>query len=89
MFFGLTNSLTIFHIMINELLKDLTNMEQVANFIDEILVGTESKEEHNELIKEILIRIEKIDLYIMLEMCKWKVRKVGFLEVVIRPNIKI
>ena len=70
MFFGLTNSLTIFHIMINELLKDLTNMEQVANFIDEILVGTESKEEHNELIKEILIRIEKIDLYIMLEMCK-------------------
>ena len=75
--------------MINELLKDLTNMEQVANFIDEILVGTESKEEHNELIKEILIRIEKIDLYIKLEMCKWKVRKVGFLEVVIRPNIKI
>ena len=70
MFFGLTNSLTIFHIMINELLKDLTNMEQVANFIDEILVGTESKEEHNELIKEILIRIEKIDLYIKLEMCK-------------------
>jgi len=45
-------------------------MEQVANFIDEILVGTESKEEHNELIKEILIRMEKNDLYIKLEMCK-------------------
>ena len=34
-------------------------MEQVANFIDEILVETESKEEHNKLIKEILIRMEK------------------------------
>ena len=59
MFFGLTNSLTIFHIIINELLKNLINMEQVANFIDEILVETKSKEEHNKLIKEILIRMEK------------------------------
>jgi len=50
------------------------------------MVGTESKEEHNELVEEILRRIEENDLYVKLEKYRWKVREVEFLGVVIGPE---
>ena len=31
----------------------------VTEFVDDMLVGTETKKEHNEIIKEILKRLEK------------------------------
>ena len=36
--------------------------------------------------KEILRRLEENNLYIKPEKCVWKVRKIGFLGVVIEPN---
>ena len=55
-----------------------------------VKLETESKKEHNELVEKVLTRIEVDDLYVKLEKCKWKVRKVGFLEVVMGLNkIKI
>ena len=54
------------------------------------MIGTESKEEYDELVEEISRRIEEHDLYVKLEKCRWKVREVEFLEVVIGPEgIKI
>ena len=45
---------------------------------------------HDELVAEIVKRLEKNNLYVKLEKYKWKVREVGFLGVVIRPEgIKI
>ena len=66
-FFGLTNSLAIFQAMMNELLGDLINMEKIENFIDDIIVGTESEERHNKLVEEILRRMKENDLYMKLE----------------------
>jgi len=55
-----------------------------------VLIGIESKKEHDKLVKEVLTRIEANNLYVKLEKCKWKVRKVGYLGVVIRlDRIKI
>ena len=76
--------------MINELLRDLVNMGKVVAFIDDVIVGTEDEEDHDELVVEIIKRLKKNCLYVKLEKCKWKVRKVGFLGVVIGPEgIKI
>ena len=86
MFFGLTNSLATFQAMMNELLRDLTNTGKVAVFIDDVIVGMETKEEHDELVVEVVKRLEENDLYVKLEKCKWKVRKVEFLGVVIGPE---
>ena len=69
-FFGLTNSLAIFQAMMNELLRDLINMEKIENFIDDIMVGTESEERHNKLVEEILRRMKENDLYMKLEKYK-------------------
>jgi len=69
-FFGLTNSPATFQTMMNELLRDLINTGKVAIFIDDVIVRTESEERHNELVEEVIKRLEENDLYIKLEKCK-------------------
>ena len=86
MFFGLTNSPAIFQAMMNELLRDLINTEKVAAFIDNVIIGMEEKEGHDELVVEIVKRLEENNLYVKLKKYKWKVREVGFLGVVIGPE---
>jgi len=53
--------------MMNELLRDLINTERVGNFIDNIMMEMEMKEEYDELVAKILKRLEKNDLYMKLE----------------------
>ena len=69
--------------MMNELLRDLINTGKVAAFIDDVIIRTETEEEHEELVVEVINRLEENDLYVKLEKCKWKVREIGFLEVMI------
>ena len=69
MFFGITNLLATFQAMINEILRDLINEGKVAAFVNDVLVGTETEEGHNEIVEEILKRLEKNDLYIKPEKC--------------------
>ena len=90
MFFGLTNSPATFQAMMNKLLRDLVSMGKVAVFINDVIIVTELKEGHNELVAEVVRRLEENDLYVKPEKCKWKVREVEFLGVVIGPEgIKI
>ena len=44
------------------------------------------EEGYDELVVEVIRRLEENDLYVKLEKYKWKVREVGFLAVVIRPK---
>ena len=64
MFFSLINSPATFQAMMNELLWDLINMEKVAAFIDDVIIGTEGEEEHDELVTEVIKRLEENDLYV-------------------------
>jgi len=86
MFFGMTNLLATFQTMMSKILRDLVNKGKVATFVDNVLVGTETKERHDEIVEEVLRRLEENNLYIKPEKCIWKVRKIGFLEVIIEPN---
>ena len=72
MFFGMTNSPATFQAMINEILRDLINKGKVAAFVDDVLVGTEIEEGHDEIVEEILRRLEENDLYVKLEKCVWR-----------------
>ena len=69
MFFRMINSPAMFQTMMNEILRDLINKGKVVAFIDDVLVGTETEKRHNEIVKEILRRLEKNDLYIKPEKC--------------------
>ena len=86
MFFGLTNSPATFQTMINELLRDLIVIGKVVSFINNIIIEAEDKEGYDELVGEVVKRLKKNNLYVKPENCKWKVREVGFLGVVIGPE---
>jgi len=86
MFFGLTNLPATFQTMMNELLRDLINTGKVVVFINDIIVGTDTEEKHEKIVVEVIRRLEENDLYVKPEKCKWKVREVGFLGVVIGPD---
>ena len=85
-FFGLTNSPATFQTIMNKLLRDLINIGKVAAFIDDVIVGTEIEDGHDELVTEVIRRLEENDLYVKPEKCKWKVREVEFLGIVIGPD---
>jgi len=69
--------------MINDILRDLINTGEVAVFIDDVLVGTEEKEKHNEIVEDVLRRMEENDLYVKRV---WKVREIDFLGLVMRSG---
>ena len=83
MFFRLTNSLATFQTIMNEILWNLINTGAVRSFINDVIVGTEKEEENNEVVEKVMKRLAENNLYVKLEKCKWKVREVEFLEVVI------
>ena len=68
MFFGLTNSPATFQAMMNDLLREIV---------------TETEEGYDEIVEEVLKRLEENDLFVKPEKCVWKVKEVGFLEVII------
>jgi len=82
MFFRMTNSPATFQGMMNKILRDMINKGKVAAFVDNVLIGTEMEEGHDEIVEEVLRRLEENDLYVKPEKSAWKVQKVNFLGVV-------
>ena len=83
MFFGLTNSPATFQTMMNKLLQDFINIGKVASFIDDVIIGIETEERHDEIVEEAVKWLVENNLYVKPEKYKWKVNEVGFLEVII------
>jgi len=42
--------------------------------IDDILIAIDTEKGHNELVKEVLGRLEENNLFVKPEKCRWKVR---------------
>ena len=80
-YFGLT-----FQTMMNDLFRDMVNQGNMAIFINNIIVATDTEEGHNKIVEEVLKRLKENNLFIKLEKCRWKVREVEFLGVVIGPG---
>jgi len=70
----------------NDLFQDLINQGNTTMFIDDILIAIDTEEGHDKLVKEVLERLEENDLFVKPEKCKWKVKEMEFLEVVIGPK---
>ncbi len=70
MFFGLTNSPATFQTIMNKLLRDLINIGKVVVFINDMIVGTEEEEEHDEIVEKVVRRLAENNLYVKPEKCK-------------------
>jgi len=83
-FFELINFLATFQTMMNEILWDLINIGKMASFIDNFIVEIKTEEGHDELVEKVVKRLSENNLYVKPKKCKWKVKEVEFLKVVIR-----
>lgn len=57
MFFGLTNSPATFQTMMDNIFQDLIATGKVVIYMDDILIGTETLEEHRAIVNEVLKRL--------------------------------
>ena len=69
MYFGLTNLPATFQAIMNNILQDLIDKEDIAAFIDNMIVGMETEEGHDEIVEEVLKWMEDHDLYLKPEKC--------------------
>jgi len=81
--FGLTNSPATFQTILNNLLRNMTETRNIVAFINNVIVGTEIEKKHDDIVKKVIRRMVENDLFVKSEKCVWKIREVGFLEVVI------
>ena len=54
----------------NKILQDLINTRKVASFIDDIILGMKTEEEHDEIVEELVKKLAKNDLYVKPEKYK-------------------
>jgi len=72
--------------MMNNLFRDMINKGDIATFINNVLVAMETEKGHDEIVEEVLRQLEENDLYMKPKKCVWKVRKIGFLGVIMGPE---
>ena len=86
MFFGLTNSPATFQALMNTIFADLIAKGKVAVYLDDILIFTQTLEEHRRIVNEVLQRLRKHDLYLRPEKCEFEREEIEYLGLVIRAG---
>src|ERR1700761_2377603 len=86
MFFGFTNSPATFQTMMNDLFKELIDEGVVLVYMDDILIYTETLEEHRKVVKRVLQILKDNKLYLKAEKCEFEQQKVEYLGLIISPG---
>lgn len=82
---GLINAPATFQAMMNHIFKDLIDSGLLV-YLDDLLIYSDSREKHDELVKEVLRRLSKHNLAVAPQKCQWGVDKVEFLGYIISPT---
>jgi len=87
--FGLTNAPATFQRMINFVLKEYVD-QFVIVYLDDILIFSKTREEHEEHIHKVLQALQDANLLVEPEKCQFEIQEVTFLGHIITPgNIRM
>jgi hypothetical protein len=87
--FGLTNAPTAFMDMMNRIFRELVD-RCVVVFIDDILIYSKSREEHEEHLQTVLSVLRKQQLFAKFKKCEFWLDNVAFLgHVVTKEGIAV
>jgi hypothetical protein len=86
MFFGLTNSPATFQTMMNDIFQELVAEGVVVVYMDDILIFTETIEQHREVTRRVLELLQKHQLFLKPDKCEFEKTKVEYLGLVISHN---
>jgi hypothetical protein len=84
MYFSLTNSPATFQMMMNEIFQDLITEGVVS--LDDILIFTNSLEEHRWITRLVLDRMREHKLYLRPEKCEFEKTRIEYLGIIISHN---
>jgi hypothetical protein len=87
MFFGLTNSPATFQTMMNDIFEELISEGVVVVYPDDILIFTETIDEHRKVTRRVLELLEKHKLYLQLDKCEFEKTTIEYLRVIISHNL--
>jgi RNase H-like domain found in reverse transcriptase/Reverse transcriptase (RNA-dependent DNA polymerase) len=85
-FFGLTNSPATFQTMMNDIFHKLVLEGVVVVYLDDILIYTETIEEHRAVTQRVLELLQKHKLFLKPDKCEFEKTKVEYLGVVVSHN---
>ena len=83
MFFGLTNSPATIQTMMNVIFQDLISEGVVCIYLDDILIFTETMEEHDWVTHTVLEQLWQYKLYLHHDKCKFSKTKIEYLGLII------
>ncbi len=86
MFFGLTNSPATFQTMMDDIFEELITDSVVVVYLDDILIFTETIEEHRKVTRRVLELLENNKLYLRPDKCEFERTTVEYLGVIISHN---
>jgi len=86
MFFGMTNSLATFQTMMNDIFQNLIVEGIMVVYLDDILIFTKTKEEHEQAIRQVLQVLKENKLFLCPEKCEFYKQRIKYLGLVISEN---
>ena len=87
MFFGLTNSPATFQTMMDDVFDELISKGVVMVYLDNILIFTETLEEHQKVTRWVMELLEKNKLYLQADKCEFEKTIIKYLRVIISHNL--
>jgi hypothetical protein len=86
MYFGLTNSLATFQMMMNEIFQDLITEGIISVYLENILIFTNSIEKHRQITHLVLDHMHEHELHLQPEKCKFEQTRIEYLGIIISHN---
>jgi Reverse transcriptase (RNA-dependent DNA polymerase) len=83
--FGLTNAPATFQTYMNDTLREYLDRFCVV-YLDDILIYSNSLEEHREHVREVLRKLKEANLYLKASKCEFTTQRTEFLGYVITPE---
>ncbi|QRW03187.1 Retrotransposable element Tf2 protein [Ceratobasidium sp. AG-Ba] len=83
--FGLTNAPATFQHFMNDIFRDILDV-YVIIYLDDILVFSKNKEDHEKHVREVLSRLQKHHLYCNLAKCFFSVEEIDYLGLIVSPE---
>ena len=81
--FGFTNAPAIFQRRINYILKEHLD-DFIMVYLDNIIIYLNNKKEYKEYIKWVLKRLYKENILVVIEKCKFYIKKTDFIGFIIK-----
>ncbi|CCO34604.1 Retrotransposable element Tf2 155 kDa protein type 1 [Rhizoctonia solani AG-1 IB] len=83
--FGLSNAPAVFQHFMNNIFRDLLDITVIV-YLDDILIFSDSREEHVQHVTEVLSRLQKHNLFCNPSKCVFFVTEVTYIGLVVTPE---